>query len=214
MAVTDVGSFTLGEINVGLAAGIGLLNPLLLQFDLFLTGQFGLGPFLVDIQAQYNAAISAVLQLSLTTSDPLAAIRALIAAFGALQASLSVALSFGLPTVSLQIGAQISAVAALSASLSLKVAGINALLTAGANVKIPMIQFVARIGAALAAGPVHLVSFTGDQLAVTGAELAAAFSSGLGPTDPLLPTDIVDGILIVTKDPAVFQALAAILKTS
>ncbi len=214
MAVADLGSYTLGGINIGLAAGIGLLNPLLLQFDLFLTGQFGLGPFMFDIQAQFNAAISAALQLNLAIGDPLQAIRALIAAFASLQASLAVALSFGLPTVSLQIGAQISAVAALSSSLSLKIGGIKALLAAGFAVKIPMLQFVARISAALAAGPAHLVSFRGNTLAGSGIELAAAFATGLGPSDPLLPSDLVDGILIVTKDPAVFSALAAILKTS
>lgn len=214
MPVTDIGSYTLGGINVGLAVGIGLMNPMLLQLDLFLTGQFGLGPFLLDVQVQFNAAISAALQLGISISDPLQAIRALLTAFASLQASLSVALSFGLPTVSLQIGAQISAVAALSASLGLKIGGIKALLAAGLAVKIPALNFVAAMSLALSAGPAHLVSFRGNTLAGSGVELAAKFATGLGPADPLHPGDLVDGILIVTKDPAVFNALAAIMKTS
>lgn len=210
----ELGSYTLGGINVGLAVGIGLMNPLLAQFDLMLTGQFGLGPLLADIQVQFNAAISAVLQLSLGISDPLAAIKALILVAAQLQAALSVALSFGLPTVSLQIGAQIAAVAALTGTLSLKLGGIKALIALGLGVKIPMVKFVGQISGALSAGPAHLLAFTGSTLAAAGSQISAQFSVGLGPDDPLLPTDLVDGIIIVTKDPAVFQALGLLLKTS
>ncbi len=213
MPVVDVGSYTIGEINIGLAAGLGLLNPLLLQFDLFLTGQFGLGPFLSDVQVQFAGAISAVQSLGLNLSDPLQAIRALMAAFISLQAALSVALSFGMPTVALQITAQISAVAALSASLGLKLGGIKALIAGGLAVKTPALRFATKMAATLAAGPVHLVTFRGNTLAGSGLELAAQFAVGLGPADPLHPGDFVDGILLVTKDPIVFQALAAILRT-
>lgn len=214
MTVADVGSYTLGEVNIGLAAGLGLLNPMLLQFDLFLTGQFGLGPFLADIQVQFTSAISAALQLNLALGDPLQALRALLAAFVSLQAALSVALSFGLPTASLQIGLQLSVVVALSASIGLKLGGIKAMIAAGAAVKLPAVRFVAKMAATLAAGPVHLVTFRGNTLAGSGAELAALFANGLGPSDPLHPGDFVDGILLVTKDPVVFQALAAILRTT
>lgn len=214
MALVPVGSFTLGEVNVGLLAGIGLLNPLLAQFDLFLTGQFGLGPFLFDIQAQFNAAISAVLQLSISISNPFVAIQALITAFAQLQAALSAALSFGLPTVSLQISAQIAAMASLAATLTAKVGGIKALLAAGLAVKIPALQFVADISAALSAGPVHLLSFSGSTLFTTGGQVAAQFTAGLGPSDPILSGENVSGVIILTKDPAVFAAMSAILRTS
>lgn len=214
MALNPLGSFTLGQVNIGLAVGLGLMNPLLLQLDLFLTGQFGLGPFLADIQVQFSAAISAVLQLSIGISDPLAALRALLAALVQVQASLAVALSFPLPVVSIQASAQISAIASLSAALALKIGGIKALLAAGLAVKIPALQFVAEFAAALSAGPVHLLSFTGDNLTITGAQIAAQFAAGLGPSDPIAPGEQVSGILIVTKDPAVFAALGAILKTS
>jgi len=214
MPLNEVGSFTLGEVNIALLAGVGLLNPLLLQLDLFLTGQFGLGPFLADIQVQFAAAISAQLQLSLSISDPLAAIRATIAAFASLQAALAVALSFGLPTVSLQIGAQIAAMASLSGTLALKVGGIKAMLAAGAAVKIPALRYVAQISAALSAGPVQLLSFTGDTLSFTGNEIAALFAAGIGGSHPIGPGVPVSGILILTEDPVVFAALGGILKTS
>jgi hypothetical protein len=197
-----------------LLAGVGLLNPLLLQLDLFLTGQFGLGPFLADIQVQFAAAISAQLQMSLSLSDPLAAIRATLAAFASLQASLAVALSLGLPTVSLQIGAQIAAMASLSGTLALKVGGIKALLAAGLAVKIPALRFVAQISAAMSAGPVALLSFTGDTLAFTGGEISALFAAGIGGSHPIPAGAPVSGVIILTEDPAVFAALGVILKTS
>jgi hypothetical protein len=212
MAVEDLGSYTLGGINVGLAVGIGLINPLLLQFDLFLTGQFGFGPFMADVQAQFNAAIAATFQLSIGLINPLAAIQALLAASMQLIAALNLALSFplALPTIS----AQLSVVVALSASLSLKLGGLSALLSAGLAVKIPVVRFVGKIAGALSAGPAHLLSFTGQTLSASGSAISAEFNAGLGPDDPLLPSDLVDGIIIVTKDPLVFQALGLIMKTS
>lgn len=214
MALDDLGSYTLGGINIGMAVALGLINPLLLQLDLFLTGQFGLGPFLLDIQIQFNAAISAALQLGLNISDPLQAIRALIMVVAQLQASLAVALSFGLPTVSLQIGAQIAAVLALTGTLALKLGGIQAMISAGLAVKIPMLKFVGEISAALNAGPMHLLSFTGTSLVTAGSLIASQFAAGLGPDDPLLPSDPVMGLVLVTKDPVVFRALGLLLRTS
>ena len=214
MALNSLGSYTLGQINIGLAAGIGLMNPLLLQLDLFLTGQFGLGPFLADIQAQFSAAIAATLQLSIGISNPLQALQALLTALAQIQASIAVALAFPLPVLSVQASAQLSAIAALSASLSLKIGGIKALISAGLGAKIPALKFVANFTAALSAGPVHLLSFTGDPLGVTGGQIAAQFASGLGPSNPINPVEPVSGVLLVTKDPAVFVALGVILKTS
>lgn len=214
MAVQDLGSYTLGGINIGLAVGIGLMNPLLVQMDLMLTGQFGMGALLADVRAQFNAAISAVLQMSIGISDPLSAIRALILAVAQLQASVAVALSFGLPTVALQIGAQIAAMSALSGALTAKLGGLKALLALGLAVKVPAVKFVGNMSGALSAGPAHLLSFTGTTLGMAGAQVAAQFAAGLGPDDPLHPLDLVDGIIIVTKDPAVFQALGLLLKTS
>lgn len=214
MALTDVGSYTLGEVNIGLAIGIGLMNPLLLQLDLFLTGQFGLGPFLAEVQVQFQAAIAATLQLSIGISNPLQALQALLAALVQLQASIAVALAFPLPIISIQASAQLSAIVSLTGALALKIGGIKALLSAGLAVKIPALKFVGQIAAALSAGPVHLLKFTGDPLSTAGALIQSQFAAGLGPSDPIGPATLVDGIIIVTKDPAVFNALGVILKTS
>lgn len=214
MTLSTLGSFTLGEINVGLFAALGFLNPLVAQLDLFITGQFGLGPFLVDIQVQFNAAISAVAQLGLVVSNPFVAIQALITAFAQLQAALAAAISFGLPTAQLQISAQIAAVASLIGSLTAKLGGIKALLAAGIRLKIPAIQFIAELSANLSAGPVQLLSFTGGTLTATGGELSAAFGAGLPAPDGINPGDLVSGVVLVTKDPAAFAALQAIIKTS
>lgn len=214
MALTSVGSYTLGEINVGLVAALGFLNPLCLQIDLFLSGSFGLGPFLADLQAQFSAAIAAQANLGLSISNPFLAIQMLIAAVAQLQAALQLALSFGLPTVSLQLSAQLTATLALSATLQLKIGGIKALIAGALAVKLPALQFLAEIQAAASLGPVHLLSFTGSSLATTGGDVAGLLSVGLGPPDTILPGDMVSGILLVTKDPAVFAAMGAILKTA
>ncbi len=214
MALNSVGSYTLGEINVGFYAALGLMNPLLIQLDLLLTGQFGLGAFMLDAQIAFNAAISAVAQLGLTISDPTIAITALISAIGQLQATLAAALALSVPTISLQVSAQIAAMAALAGTLTAKLGGLQAMLAAGLAVKIPALQFLAQMNATLSAGPVHLLSFTGDTLTVTGAQIDSQFSTGLGPSNPISPGESVSGILLVTKDPAVFAALSAILKTS
>lgn len=210
--LTHVGSFTLGEINIGLLAAIGFLNPLALQLDLFMTGQFGLGPLLADLQVQFNAAVSAVANIGLQISDPFAAVRALLMAVVSLQASLQIALALGLPTVSLQLSVQLSVTIALAASLQLKIGGIKLLLDLGLNLKIPLIKFIADLKATLSAGPVHLLSATGSTLSQTGSEVAGTFGGGLGPTDPINPGDQVSALILVMKDPAVFAALGAIMK--
>jgi hypothetical protein len=214
VAVTPVGAFTLGEVNVGLAAALGFLNPLALQIDLFLTGAFGFGPFLADLQAQFSAAISAQVTLGLQVQNPFAAVQAAITAFAQLQAALQAALAFGLPNVSLQLGAQVAAAAALAATLKLRIGGIKALIAGALGVKIPALEFMASATAALSAGPVHLVSFTGSTLGSAGGAISGLFSSGLGPDAPILASDSVSGIVMVTKDPAVFAALGAILKVA
>ena len=224
MPLNDVGSYTLGEVNIALLAGVGLLNPLLLQLDLFITGQFGLGPFLADIQVQFNAAISLQLQLSFSISSPFRTLSAQPVwrihrschstcpfAHGYIGTNQRV---LDINGNSLQISAQIAAMASLQATLAFKLGGIRALLAAGLAVKIPALRFVAQMNAALSAGPVHVLSFTGDMLAVTGADIAAAFASGLGPNDPILPTEQVSGVIILTKDPAVFAALGGIIKVN
>lgn len=224
MALNTLGSFTLLEINIGLALALGFLNPLALQLDAFIGGQFGLGPFLADLQAQFSAAIAAVANISFNISfNGILAIQGLINAMASLAASLQALLAIGLPAVTLGLTAQLSAVLALTATLQLKIGGIRLLIEAALAIKIPAIQFIAQLTANLNLGPVHLLSFTGDTLVNTGADIAAEFASGLGPPDRILPgpffplpgtPDLVSGVILVTKDPAAFAGISAIIKTS
>lgn len=214
MAVTQIGSYTLGSVNIALAASLGLLNPLTAQLDLFLTGAFGLGPFMADLQTQFTAAIGAQVSLALQVSNPLLAIQLAITSFANMAASLQAALAFGAPALSLQIGAQVAAAAALAATLQVKIGGIKALISGAAAIKIPALQLIGELAGSLSAGPVHLLSFTGSPLNVTGGQINSIFSAGLGPSDPIPPSQVVMGLILVTNDPAVFEAMGAILKTS
>jgi hypothetical protein len=214
MAVVSLGSYTLGGVNIALAASLGLLNPLTAQLDLFLTGSFGLGPFMADLQGQFAAAIGAQASLALQVSNPFLAIQTALTSFANLAAALQAALAFGMPTLGIQLGAQVAAAAALGATLQIKIGGIKALIKGAAAVKIPAIAFVGEMAGAISAGPLHLLSFTGSTLSTTGAQISSMFNAGLGPSDPILPGEIVLGLILVTKDPAVFDAMGVILKTS
>lgn len=214
MALNVVGSFNLLNINIGLAAALGFLNPLALQLDLMLTGMFGLGPFLASLQAQFSAAISAALNIGLQIGNPLVAIQALITAFAQLQAALQAVLAIGLPSVQLTLGLQLSAVASLIATLQLQIGGIKAMIAAALAIKIPAVQFIAELAANLNLGPVWLISFTGDSLATTGTDISTQFTAGLGPPDQIFPADLVSGVLLVTKNPSAYAGIQAIIKTS
>jgi len=214
MALNSIGSYNLGQINLGLSAGLGLLNPLTAQLDLFLTGSFGFGAFMADLQTQFSAAIAAQASISLQLGNPTLAIQMAITSFGQMAAALQAALSFGAPALSVQLSAQLAATAALAGTLQLKLGGIKAMLSGAAAVKLPALQFIADMGASLSAGPIHLLSFSNDTLAATGANIASLFNGGLGPSDPVAPGEAVYGVLLLTKDPTAFAAMSAILRTS
>src|SRR5690606_41872256 len=97
MALNSIGSYNLGQINLGLSAGLGLLNPLTAQLDLFLTSSFGFGAFMADLQTQFSAAIAAQASISLQLGNPTLAIQMAITSFGQMAAALQAALSFGAP---------------------------------------------------------------------------------------------------------------------
>lgn len=209
MALHDVASVPLLSFNVSAAAGIAFVNPLLAQFDLALTGSFGLGSIQADLAAQFNAAISATAQINLAISDPFLSFSVLLSAIGTLAASISAALAAGLPTMSLELSGQIAAAASLVATLSAKLGGINLLLSAALRVKLPAVKFFADLAANL--GEVHVLSF--DQtptspytLAMAGADIDSLFSTGL---TGILPTDSVYGVMIVMKDPATWLQVKA-----
>lgn len=213
-AVTQVGSFNLLDINVAGAAALSIFNPLLAQFDLALTGSFGLGALQADLSAQFNAALAVSINVGLALSNPLAGLQASLQAIAQLTAGLQAAISLGLPAINAQVSADVAASAALSASLAAKLGGISALIDIGLSVKAPAVSFVADLNASLSAGPVVLLSFgypADEPLSSVGAQVQSMFSTGLAG---ILPGDGVSGIILVTKTPAAKAGISVIMKTS
>lgn len=215
MSFSTVGSFTLGEVSVAATAAITLFNPLLAQFDLSLNGAFGLGALQADLSAQFNAALSASVDIGLQISNPLAGFLAALQAMAQLQAELQAVISLGIPPLSAELNVSASAQAALVASLQAKLGGLNLLLDLALQVKIPAIQFLGDLAASLSAGPIFLLAFQGDQLAVSGNDVQLAFNAGLvdGPNF-INPGDICYGIVLVTKAPVAWGAIQATMRTS
>jgi hypothetical protein len=218
MSLSHLGSFNLGEINVGLFAALGFINPLAAQLDLFISAQFGFGPLLADLQAQFNALLAAAASIGLQISTPFIYVNLLASLAASLAATLQAALAFGLPTVSLNLAAQLTAILGIIADLELRIGGLQGLIAAGIAIKLPALEFLGEFLAHMSAGPAHLISWTGAgyHLADAGADINSLFSFGLdvGGPDEILPYEDVSGVLIVTKNPAVWAALGFIIKVS
>lgn len=213
MALNNLGSLTLADVNIALLAALGLLNPLALQIDLFANAQFGLGPLLADLELQLNAAFAAFAAVSLQVSFPFFAANALMAVLANLTATIQAAIALGLPSVSLSLSTQLTALADLIGFLELRIGGIRGLIEAGLDLKIPALEFIAQMNATLTA-KVHLISFTGDLLINTGSDIASLFATGLGPPDYIGPGEVCHGVLMVTNDIGAYGSLSAIIKTS
>jgi hypothetical protein len=207
MSTVYLGSLPLGAVNVGLDGAVTLVGPLLAQVDLMVTGPFGLGSLIADLQAQLQAALSAQVTFSLQIVDPIAYLRTLLASVLQVQASISAALSLGLPILP-PLGVSFS----LGGALSLRIGGINALIQAVLAVKLPIVNLFA--GFNLSAGPIVLLSVgyaSVSTLASSVVEYGALVSGGIGG---ILPFDPVFGVIMLTKDPSASLALAGIIKTS
>ena len=214
MSVDVIGTFPLGTINVGLDGSITAVVPLLAQFDLMLTGSFGLGSLSADLSMQLNAAISLQASLGLQVSNPFASLKAQLSAILQIQAGIQATLALGLPAVSVQLASSLSASAAISSALALRLGGINLLIKAALAVKLPVVNFVSSISAALTAGPFELLSIgfsSADTLASAGSQFNALCSAGFGG---IAPGDQVYGVVMLTKSPSASLALASIIKTS
>lgn len=203
------------DFNVGAAAAVAVLNPLALQVEALLTA--GLGSYQADVLARLNAALAAQARLSLSlTMSPeeiLARLKASILAMAQLQAALALALDLPVP------GIRLSANAAILAALKVELGGIQALIKAALEVKIPAMALGARLGAALGAGPFYVLSFSETPLAAAGsyigAKAVAGFSAaeaGLSdPSQDILPEAEVFGVLVVCKNPQLAAAFGAII---
>lgn len=215
MAVTILKSGTIGSINVALSAAInGYMFPLTAQIDAMLA--LGLGPFEFDLALQFDAALALQATLSLQIGDPLAGIQLVLSALAQLQAALQVALA--LPPISLSLGAELTATAALAGTLAAKLGGLQAMISAALAIKIPAVNFAAQLAASLGLGPAFLISIDSTTLAAAGSEIGTLFSGGLN--DPVEGNSIasdegpVSGIILLTKNPAVGVAFNALFGTS
>lgn len=199
---------TLIDINVAAAGSLTVLNPLLAQIDFTLFGSLGLGALQANLSAQLSAALQASLDIGLGISNPYAGFAAALAGIAVLQATITLALSGAIPAVSLEIGGQLSALAAFAATLGVQIGGIEALIQAGLAVKIPAVTFAGQLAAALSAGPIFVISWENTPMASVGASINADFSTGLslGP-NMILPGENVYGVLLVTKAPAAWAAI-------
>jgi hypothetical protein len=201
---TPVGG-SLGDFNVGLSGAIAFLNPLSAQLDLLIS--LGLGPYQADLSVQFNVALSATATLSLQISDPTIGLQMAISALAQLQAALTAALS--LPTISLSLSAELSASFALAAALSLKLGGLKLLIEAAIQIKIAAMKFVADLALGLSLPGAAAFSFADDTMIVTGGQIQTLFSA---PLVGINPGDVVYGIVLMTKLPAVSAALDAIIQ--
>ncbi len=208
MTLGPVRSGTLGSYNVGLASAVGFLVPLGAQIDALIAA--GLGPFQVDLSARLNAALAITAGLAVQVSDPFAALRALLAALVSLQASLTAALAFPLPSI--QFGVQLSAMAAMQGTLAVQLGGLQLAVQLALQLKIPALRAAAALAASLNAGPAFAFTFDGP-LAAQGAAIAALFAGGLsdGP-NIIFPGQQVAGVVLLSAVPSVQLALSAIIQ--
>lgn len=210
MALHLVGSLPVGGVNIAASASVAILSSLTAELDLMLFGAFGLGSFGADLALQFQASVSASLNIGLQFANPFLNVQLTLSALANITASLSASISLSIPT--LQISAQLSANVALAAVLGLRLGGIQALISAALAVKLPAIDFLASLAANLALGPVVVASWgytdPPDTLANTGADIAAAFSSGYGGIGA---GDNVYGVLLVTAVPSASVGISATL---
>lgn len=202
---------TLGRFNVGLVAAVALINPLAAQLDLAIAA--GLGPFQADLASRLSAAMQAQAQLSLglTGLNFVVALAATARALAELQGSLM------LPQPSLQL--QGTATLALAATLRAQLGLIQGFIKASAAVKLPALNAISGFQAALGAGPFVVFACTDNAtLAAQGGAIADRFSRGLedpdNPADRLAPTDPTLLLCLVTRSPAAFASLQAIISAT
>ena len=195
---------TLGQVNVGVAGAISVLNPLLLELDLALFGSLGLGALQFSLQAQLQALIQMQLDLGL----------ALTGAFG-IEIILAAQIALSLP--SLDLAASFSASAALAASISLQLGGIEAFVAAALALKIPATTLAAQLQASLGLGPLFVLAWENITLAGASAGISADFNSPGGlvfDSNVITPLQSTYGVVLVTATPSVWVGLQGLLLTS
>jgi hypothetical protein len=201
----------IGSINVGLFAAVGLLGPLLAQIDLMLYGSIGIGALHADFSLQLSAALQASLDIGLNLSNPFIGFSLALSAIATLQAQIALALS-GQISFSLDASLQLSANASFSAALSARLGGLELVIQAAIALKIPAIEFLARLN--LSAGPLLVASWEDMRLDQAAAQFQFDAANGMsyGPTT-INAFDMTYGVVIFTKSPVAWASLRAVLVT-
>lgn len=212
---------TLGEINIAASGAIAILFPLLAQIDLTLFGEFGLGALSFDLNLQLQAALQASLDINLSISNPILNFQKILADIELLISDIENAILGLIPVISIDANLQLSFLANFAASINLQLGGLELLLQLALAVKIPAVTFAAEISAAISAGPLFVLAFDSEPagtditLSEVGTQIASSFATGLdfGPNH-IDSTDPVFGLVLVTKAPFVWNALAVLMLTS
>lgn len=202
---------TLGNINIGAAGALSVLNPLLLQLDLSLFGSLGIGDLSASLALQLQAALALQLDIGLGLTGLGFSIDAVLTAIASLQASLLAGITLPSLDLSLSLGASL----ALSASIAAQIGGLQVLIEAAIALKIPATTLAGQLEAALGAGPVFVVAWDNIPLSAAGSGISSDFTTGLtlGPNN-IAPGDISYGVLLVTKAPTAFAGMQVLLLTS
>ena len=205
---------SLADINEAAAAALAITGTLVAQVDFTLFGSLGLGALQANLSAQLSAALTASLNIGLGISNPYAGFAAALAGIAVLQATITLALSGTIPAVSLDIGVQLSALAAFAATLGVQIGGLEALIQAGLAAKLPAVSFNGSLAAALAVSPIFVISWENIPMFQAGANINADFGTGLSlGGNFILPGENVYGVLIVTKSPSAWVGIQATLRT-
>lgn len=207
MALTIIGTLPLGGINLTAGAVVNILPPLLIQFDAALFGSLGLGALEADLSFQLNAAIQANIQLS----NPLAAILASLNGLIQVGAQLNAMLSLGLPAINLNASVNISANVSFMGMISLKLGGLQALISLALAVKLPVLDLLASLDVGASCVLASFGFTTPDTLSSAGTSINTYFQTGF---EGIFPGDQVYGVLILTKSPSASVSLSGMIRTT
>lgn len=241
MAVTYIGSYSLGDINTMLSGTVlpelqnivlyvgALLASVLVLLDgvsAVIKGAFGLEALKAALQVQLGVLSGAIGNFQLAIGDPLAYFTALLNGIADLIARLKALLASG-PDMTLSLKAQLSADIGLAASLKAQIAGIQALIEAQLALVGPVLAAKAQVDALLlaigvtiadliaalsATGGIHLFRLEGAAAAVA-AELSTAWGANFG----INATAQIKTIMVVVEssvNASAFATLGTLIKTS
>ncbi len=207
MSFTVIGTLPLGGINIAAGAMVQLLPGLIGQVDAMLFGSLGLGALELDMSLQFNAA----LQANIAFSNPFDAINAALQALLTLQGSITALVSGGIPALNLNLVVNVGANVGLMGFLGAKLGGLQLLIAATINAKLPVVDLLAglNVGASCVLGSFGFT--TPDSLSSAGASMNSYFQTGF---EGILPSDQVYGVVILTKSPSASVALAGMIRTT